>query len=131
MVSTRKVVEAVLGGLLFGSIYSLCKFQLDLEVDGVQVEPGSVLGQVFWFIKIALGLIASKYASSELLGLMDRVEPMVESAVDGQGGNRRRSRSSSVSRSGFVRKSPIVTRGTSGSTPARKPVGHKFNCLCC
>lgn len=130
MVSTRKVIEAILGGLLFGSVYSLCKFQLDLEVDGVQVEPGSVLGQVFWFIKIALGLIASKYASSELLGLMDTVEPMVESAVDGEG-SRRRSRSSSVSRSGFIRKSPIITRGASGSTPAQKPVGHKFNCPCC
>lgn len=127
----RKVIEAVLGGLLFGSVYSLCKFQLDLEVDGVQVEPGSILGQVFWFIKIALGLIASKYASGELLGLMDTVEPIVESAVDGERGSRRRSQSSSVPRSGFIRKSPIVTKGASGSTPVRKPVGHKFNCVCC
>ena len=125
MVSFKKVMESVLGGLLFGSVYFLCKYQLDLEYEGVQIESGSVLGQVFWFVKVAIGIIASKYASHELLGLMDQAEPMVEAAID-DGSSRRRSRSTSTTRA-FVRKSPVVTRGTTGVTPKK----HKSNCPCC
>lgn len=126
MVSMKKVIEAVLGGVLFGAVYSLCKFELDLEYEGVSIDQATLLGQLFWFVKVAIGLIASKYASQELIGLLISAEPLVESAVDVDG--RRRSRSTSSSYQAFAKRSPIVTRGSRG---VATPMKHKAGCPCC
>lgn len=80
----KRFIEAIVGGILFGSVYFLCKFQVALEMDGNPVDPTTMVGQFFWFAKTFLGVIAAKVASQELVSLIQKTFPMVQDAVNAQ-----------------------------------------------
>ena len=90
MIDNKRFIEAVVGGIFFGSVYFLCKFKVALEMDGSQVDPTSMLGQFFWFAKIFLGVLASKVAGQEMVSLIEKTWPMVQSAVIAQADIERR-----------------------------------------
>lgn len=79
--NSKKFVEAVVGGIFFGSVYFLCKFQVALEQDGNPVDPTSMVAQFFWFAKMFLGVFAAKLAGQEMVHLIEKAFPMVQQAI--------------------------------------------------
>lgn len=84
MIDKKKFLEGVVGGIIFGSIYFLCKFQVALEIDGTIVDPSSTMGQAFCFAKIFLGILAAKFVGQELVTLVEKTWPMVQVSVNAQ-----------------------------------------------
>lgn len=89
MIAKKKIMEAVIGGIIFGSVYFLCKFQVALEMDGTIIGPSSTMGHAFSLAKVFLGILAAKVAGQQLVNLIEKSWPMVQASVHAQVGSER------------------------------------------